>query len=118
MLRFVRTLQHRVTPQGRDFYALSIPPQVAESLGLKDGGRVAIEFRPSKRGKSEIVLKAMSQDDAPEFLYLVPTPDGYFDLVERPMPLDAITTKGPARPVGAQAIAQNVKTLSIAARML
>lgn len=118
MLRFVRTLQHRVTPQGSDFYALSIPPQVAKALDLKDGGRVAIEFRPSKKGKSEIVLKAMSQDDAPDFLYLVPTPDGYFDLVERPMPLDAITTKGPSRPVVAQALAQNVRTLARVVRML
>lgn len=118
MVRFVRTLQHRVTPQGRDFYALSIPPQVAEALGLKGGGLVGIEFRPLKRGKSEIVLKAMSQDDAPDFLYLVPTPDGSFGLEERPMPLNAITNKGPSRPVIAQALAQNVKTLSLAVRIL
>jgi len=56
MVRFVRTLQHRVTPQGRDFYALSIPPQVAEALGLKAGGQVAIEVRPVKKGKDEIIL--------------------------------------------------------------
>jgi hypothetical protein len=117
MLRFVRTLQHRVTPQGHDFYALSIPPQVAKSLDLKDGGLVAIEFRPSNKGKSEIVLKAMSQDDAPDFLYLVPTQDS-FGLLERPMPLDAITTKGPSQPVSAQALDHNIKTLSIAVRML
>jgi hypothetical protein len=58
MVRFVRTLQHRVTAQGRDFYALSIPPQVAEALGLKAGGQVTIEVRPVKKGVSEIVLRA------------------------------------------------------------
>jgi bifunctional DNA-binding transcriptional regulator/antitoxin component of YhaV-PrlF toxin-antitoxin module len=89
MVRFVRTLQRRVTAQGRDFYALSIPPQVAHALGLKDGGHVAIEVRPIKKGKSEIVLKKLSQDDAPNHLCIVPTPDGYIDLVERPMPIGA-----------------------------
>jgi hypothetical protein len=59
MVRFVRTLQHRVTPQGRDFYALSIPPQVAEALGLQDGGQVTIEVKPIRKGVSEIVLKAI-----------------------------------------------------------
>ena len=58
MVHFVRTLQHRTTKQGRDFYALSIPPQVAEALGLQDGGQVTIEVRPIKKGVSEIVLKA------------------------------------------------------------
>ena len=58
MVHFVRTLQHRTTKQGRDFYALSIPPQVAEALGLQDGGQVTIEVRPVKKGMSEIVLKA------------------------------------------------------------
>ena len=58
MVHFVRTLQHRVTKQGRDFYALSIPPQVAEALSLQDGGQVTIEVRPVKKGVSEIVLKA------------------------------------------------------------
>ena len=58
MVHFVRTLQHRTTKQGRDFYALSIPPQVAESLGLQDGGQVTIEVRPVKKGMSEILLKA------------------------------------------------------------
>ena len=58
MVHFVRTLQHRTTKQGRDFYALSIPPQVAESLGLQDGWQVTIEVRPVKKGMSEIVLKA------------------------------------------------------------
>ena len=63
MVRFVRTLQHRVTAQERDFYALSIPPQVAEALGLQAGGPVAIEVRPIKKGVSEIVLKPRSIDD-------------------------------------------------------
>lgn len=118
MVRFVRTLQHRVTAQGNDFYALSIPPQVAEALGLKDGGRVAIEVRPLKKGKSEIVLKALSQDDAPDLLCIVPTPDGYFDVEERPMPLNAITTKGPSGSVDSQVLGWNAKTLLRAARML
>ncbi len=118
MVRFVRTLQHRVTTTGNDFYALSIPPQVAEALGLKDGGRVAIEVRPLKRGKSEIVLKALSQDDAPDILCIVPTSDGYFDLEERPMPVDAITTRGPSESVDSQVLGWNVKTLLCAVRML
>jgi hypothetical protein len=59
MVHFVRTLQHRVTPQGRDFYALSIPPQVAEALGLQAGGQVTIEVKPIRKGVSEIVLKAI-----------------------------------------------------------
>jgi bifunctional DNA-binding transcriptional regulator/antitoxin component of YhaV-PrlF toxin-antitoxin module len=63
MVRFVRTLQHRVTPQGRDFYAISIPPQVAEALGLKDGGAVDIIVKPVKKGKFEIVLKSLSDDN-------------------------------------------------------
>ena len=63
MVRFVRTLQHRVTPQGRDFYALSIPPQVAEALGLKDGGNVSICVNPVKKGKFEITLKPASDDN-------------------------------------------------------
>ena len=62
MVRFVRTLQHRVTPHGRDFYALSIPPQVAEALGLKAGGNVSICVNPVKKGKFEIILKAVSGD--------------------------------------------------------
>jgi bifunctional DNA-binding transcriptional regulator/antitoxin component of YhaV-PrlF toxin-antitoxin module len=60
MVRFVRTLQHRVTPHGCDFYALSIPPQVAEALGLKAGGTVDIIVSPVKKGKFEIVLKSLS----------------------------------------------------------
>ena len=63
MVRFVRTLQHRVTPQGRDFYALSIPPQVAAALKLKAGGNVYIIVSPVKKGKFEIVLKSLSSDD-------------------------------------------------------
>ena len=61
MVRFVRTLQHRVTPQGRDFYALSIPPQVAEALGLKAGGPVAIAVWPVKKGKVEITIQAVEE---------------------------------------------------------
>jgi bifunctional DNA-binding transcriptional regulator/antitoxin component of YhaV-PrlF toxin-antitoxin module len=60
MVRFVRTLQHRVTPQGRDFYALSIPPQVAEALGLKAGGEVDIIITPVKKGQYEVTLKPIS----------------------------------------------------------
>ena len=60
MVRFVRTLQHRVTPQGRDFYALSIPPQVAEALNLRDGGNVDIIVNPARKGKFEIILKSAS----------------------------------------------------------
>ena len=60
MVRFVRTLQHRVTPQGRDFYALSIPPQVAEALGLKAGGQVDILITPVKKGQYEVTLKPIS----------------------------------------------------------
>jgi bifunctional DNA-binding transcriptional regulator/antitoxin component of YhaV-PrlF toxin-antitoxin module len=63
MVRFVRTLQHRFTAQGRDFYALSIPPQVAEALGLQAGGQVAIEVRPVKKGTFEIFLKPLSLED-------------------------------------------------------
>jgi len=60
MVRFVRTLQHRVTPKGRDFYALSIPPQVAEALGLKAGGEVDIFITPVKKGQYEVTLKPIS----------------------------------------------------------
>lgn len=62
MVRFVRTLQHRVTPQGRGFYALSIPPQVAEALGLKAGGKVDIIVNPVKKGKFEVTIKAVSEE--------------------------------------------------------
>jgi bifunctional DNA-binding transcriptional regulator/antitoxin component of YhaV-PrlF toxin-antitoxin module len=48
--------------QGRDFYALSIPPQVAEALGLKAGGQMVIEVKPIKKDISEIVLKPLSSD--------------------------------------------------------
>lgn len=118
MVRFVRTLQHRVTSQGCDFYALSIPPQVAETLGLKDGGRVAIEVRPLKKGKSEIVLKKLSRNDAPNLLCIVPTSDGYFDLEERPMSLAHVITKGPSESLESQATSHDVKVLLIGARML
>jgi len=57
MVRFVRTLQHRTTPQGHDFYALSIPPQVAEALDLKAGGSVDIIVTPVKKGKFAVTLK-------------------------------------------------------------
>ena len=60
-MRFVRTLQHRVTKSGTDFYALSIPPQVAQSLGLQDGGQVAIEVKAIAKGKSEIVLRSIDR---------------------------------------------------------
>jgi bifunctional DNA-binding transcriptional regulator/antitoxin component of YhaV-PrlF toxin-antitoxin module len=63
MVRFVRTLQHRTTKQGRDFYALSIPPQVAEALGLKAGGAVDIIVSSVKKGKFEVILKALSDDN-------------------------------------------------------
>ena len=63
MVRFVRTLQHRTTKQGRDFYALSIPPQVAEALDLKNGGVVSICVNPVKKGKFEIILKPASSDN-------------------------------------------------------
>lgn len=62
MVRFVRTLQHRTTKQGRDFYALSIPPQVAEALGLKAGGVVDIIVQPVKKGKFEVTIKAASDE--------------------------------------------------------
>lgn len=60
MVRFVRTLQHRTTKQGRDFYALSIPPQVAEALGLKAGGAVDIIVSPVKKGKFEVTIKPIA----------------------------------------------------------
>ena len=62
MVRFVRTLQHRITPQGRDFYALSIPPQVAEALNLNDGGKVEINVSPVKKGRYEVTLKPISKE--------------------------------------------------------
>ncbi len=62
MVRFVRTLQHRVTPHGRDFYALSIPPQVAEALNLKAGGDVVICVNPVKKGTFEVTIKAVSDE--------------------------------------------------------
>lgn len=63
-IRFVRQLQHRVTKSGNDFYALSVPPQVARALGLKDGGTCCFEVKPRSRGKIEVTLKACAQDDA------------------------------------------------------
>jgi len=63
MVRFVRTLQHRVTPQGRDFYALSIPPQVAEALGLKAGGTVDIIVKPVKKGRYEVTISKTESDN-------------------------------------------------------
>ena len=62
MVRFVRTLQHRVTAQGRDFYALSIPPQVAEALDLKNGGQVDIIVTPGKKGRYEVTLNRHQED--------------------------------------------------------
>lgn len=62
MVRFVRTLQHRVTAQGRDFYALSVPPQVAEALDLKDGGPVDIIVSPGKKGRYEVTLNRHQED--------------------------------------------------------
>jgi len=62
MVRFVRTLQHRITKQGRDFYQLSIPPQVAEALNLKDGGPVSIRVQPIKRGEVQIILAAADSE--------------------------------------------------------
>lgn len=62
MVRFVRTLQHRITLHGRDFYALSIPPQVAEVLNLKDGGNVEIVVSPAKKGRYEVTLKPISEE--------------------------------------------------------
>lgn len=61
MIRFVRTLQHRVTPQGKDFYSLAIPPQVADALGLKAGGLVTIDVKPVKKGKNEIILSKVEE---------------------------------------------------------
>jgi len=63
MVRFVRTLQHRTTSQGHDFYALSIPPQVADALGLQAGGQVTIDVRPAGKGKFEVVLKPESEEE-------------------------------------------------------
>ena len=60
-MRFVRTLQHRVTPQGKDFYSLAIPPQVADALGLKAGGQVAIDVKSVKKGKFEITIRAVEE---------------------------------------------------------
>ena len=61
MVRFIRTLQRRVTAQGKDFYALSVPPQVADALGLKAGGQVAIDVKPVKKGKFEITIRAVDE---------------------------------------------------------
>lgn len=61
MVRFVRTLQHRTTAQGRDFYQISIPPQVAEALNLKAGGMVEICVNPVKKGKYEVTIKAVDE---------------------------------------------------------
>jgi hypothetical protein len=62
MVRFVRTLQHRTTKQGRDFYALSVPPQVAEALDLKAGGPVDIIVTPGKKGRYEVTLNRHQED--------------------------------------------------------
>ena len=62
LVRFVRTLQHRATAQGSDFYALSIPPQVAEALDLKDGGKVELIVSPGRKGRYEVTLNRHQAD--------------------------------------------------------
>ncbi len=62
MVRFVRTLQHRVTAQGSDFYALSIPPQVAEALHFKQGGKVEIIVSTAPKGKFSVHLQPVDED--------------------------------------------------------
>ena len=62
MVRFVRTLQHRVTAQGSDFYALSIPPQVAEALNLKQGGKVEIIVSSAPKGRFLITLSPVDEE--------------------------------------------------------
>lgn len=64
MVRFVRTLQHRATAQGSDFYALSIPPQVAEALGLKHGGKVEIIVSSAPKGRFLILLSPVDEAGA------------------------------------------------------
>jgi bifunctional DNA-binding transcriptional regulator/antitoxin component of YhaV-PrlF toxin-antitoxin module len=61
MVRFVRTLQHRITKQGRDFYQLSIPPQVAEALGLKEGGPVSICVKYAPKNAIQVTLEAAEE---------------------------------------------------------
>jgi len=62
MVRFVRTLQHRITKQGRDFYQLSVPPQVAEALDLKDGGLVSIRVKYAPKNAVIVTITALKED--------------------------------------------------------
>ena len=62
MVRFVRTLQHRITKQGRDFYQLSVPPQVAEALDLKDGGLVSIYVKYAPKNAVIVTITALKED--------------------------------------------------------
>jgi hypothetical protein len=64
LLRFTRTISVKHHRTG-DHYSLSIPPQVAQALGLQDGGSlVSIEIlNKLNTHKKEVVLKSYRDSD-------------------------------------------------------
>ena len=95
MLRFTRTISVKHHPSG-DHYSLSIPPQVAQALGLQDGGGlVSIELNKFSTHTTEVVLKSSRDSDfAWRKQFDPPSPDAFRLVVIPPR------TLGPSRPWG------------------
>jgi hypothetical protein len=112
MEKFVRKLQHRVTKEGVDFYAISVPPQVAHALGLKDGGLVTFEIEGGK-----VVFKTYSKEPVmvPSLVFDSKRPAG-FDMVN--VPLEHPKIKGPSKDVEVQILKPALRTIRTARQLL
>lgn len=90
MVTFIRKLQHRVTSTG-PAYRLSVPREVVEELGLREGGLCSL----SVRGR-EIVMQAYTDTSQPYMKRWKPPEkageSGIYDAPLKPL------THGPSRP--------------------
>ena len=113
-LKFIRKLIHRVTPKGRDVYSLAVPPEIAEALGLKNGGLCHIEIRPKGRGKPDIVLEAYADHPlmVEQFQGWRVHSDNTRGFVT--VPLENPATRGPSRALGHEALMATIKATNMA----
>jgi hypothetical protein len=117
MMRFTRTLQHKVTETGH-CYTLSIPMEVAQDLQIEQGGLCSISVLELPRLGKFVALKAyqdkplLIMEFNPSFL----TEDNASAMIETP--LEYPTTKGPSKEITIQGFKPFIAASRLALRVL
>jgi bifunctional DNA-binding transcriptional regulator/antitoxin component of YhaV-PrlF toxin-antitoxin module len=97
-MRFIRTVSVKHHPTG-DHYQLSIPAQVAQAIGLQDGGLVSIEVIGYKGDSSKKAVSMKAYRDSE-----IAWREQFFDLSHPGMINKAVVvpprTLGPSKPWG------------------